>query len=267
MGIRLRGLWMPITIFENNPEGLQKKTVGETSGWWSAIAKADLDYDGDEDFVLGNWGTNSKFSASREKPLRLYVNDYDRNGKIEAILEWYPPGSDKAYPFVTRSEMTSQMPSLKKVALKHAEYAESTMQELFPPEVLDKSLVLKATHLESAILWNEGGKFSLQPLPKEAQVSPVFSIIAEDMDQDNCVDLLLMGNLYALKPELGRLDANRGVFLKGLDDRRYEAVPSRASGLWLRGQVRDAEVIEINGKAHVVVARNQESLKIYELGE
>jgi hypothetical protein len=261
------GEWMPITIFENNPEGLKKKTVGETNGWWSALAAADLDYDGDEDFVLGNWGTNSKFSASTEKPLRLYVNDYDRNGKIESILEWFPPGSEKAYPFVTRGEMTSQMPSLKKVALKHAEYAKSTIQELFPPQVLDKSLVLKATHLESAILWNEGGKFSLQALPDEAQVSPVFSIIAEDMDHDNCVDLLLMGNLYALKPELGRLDANRGVFLKGLDDRKYEAIPSAASGLWLEGQVRDAEVMEINGKPHVFVARNRERLKVYELEE
>ena len=259
------GEWMPITIFENNAEGLKMKTVGETHGWWSALTAADLDYDGDEDFVLGNWGTNSKFSASQEKPLRLYVNDYDRNGKVESILEWYPPGSERAYPFLTRSEMTNQMPSLKKVALKHAEYAESTMQELFPPEVLDKSLVLKATHLESAILWNEGGRFSLQPLPEPAQVAPVFSILARDVDQDNCVDLLLMGNLQSLKPELGRLDANRGVFLKGLDDRKYETVTSIQSGLWIRDEVRDAEVIEMNGKPHVFVARNNEKMKVYQL--
>ncbi|MFW5726844.1 MAG: FG-GAP repeat domain-containing protein, partial [bacterium] len=259
------GEWMPVTIFENTPEGLKKKTIGDTPGWWSALQIADLDRDGDEDIILGNWGLNSKFQASREKPLRLYVNDYDRNGKIEAILEWYPPGSNKAYPFATRTEMTKQLPQLKKIALKHAEYASRGMKELFATEVIEKSLVLRATHLESAILWNDSGKFSLQPLPAEAQLAPVFSILAEDLDGDAQTDLLLMGNLHALKPELGRLDANRGVFLKGMGNRKFKPLSSAQSGFWVEGQVRDIEIIEKpGGEKRILVARNKLPLQVYE---
>ena len=55
----------------------------------------------------------------------------------------------------------------------------------------------------------------MEPLPIQAQVAPVFSIIAEDIDKDEICDLMLFGNFYGLKPEVGRIDANQGVILNG----------------------------------------------------
>jgi enediyne biosynthesis protein E4 len=55
----------------------------------------------------------------------------------------------------------------------------------------------------------------LEALPAEAQVSPIFAIVAEDVNNDGIMDILLFGNIYGLKPEVGRLDANKGVYCLG----------------------------------------------------
>ena len=72
----LTGDWMPVKIFENK-QGLlefsRELSNPALAGWWTTIEAADLDQDGDEDYVLGNWGLNSKFKASMERPLTMYV--------------------------------------------------------------------------------------------------------------------------------------------------------------------------------------------------
>jgi len=96
-------------------------------------------------------------------------------------------------------------------------------------------------------------------------VAPVFSIITEDIDSDGLTDIMLFGNFYGLKPEGGRLDANDGVVLKGLGDRKFEPVPSTRHGLNIHGEVRDAVMIP-NGKwKSLVIARNNLPALIYTL--
>ncbi|HEY5970142.1 MAG TPA: VCBS repeat-containing protein, partial [Chitinophagaceae bacterium] len=76
--LMLVGDWMPVTIFSNNKGVLENKQIIEnSSGWWNCIQPADIDSDGDMDFVLGNFGLNSRLKASPEKPMELYVNDFD----------------------------------------------------------------------------------------------------------------------------------------------------------------------------------------------
>lgn len=259
------GDWMPVTVFTNTGENLEKKVIENTQGWWSAIEAADLDGDGDQDFVVGNWGLNTKFEASPEKPLKLYSKDFDNNGKTESFLEWYPPRAAESYPFATKMEATSQLPHLKKKVLKYEDYAGSTVGELFTDAERAGMQTLEANYLSSAIVWNEGSRFRVEALPAEAQVAPVYSIVAEDLDADNCVDLLLMGNLYGLKPEVGRLDANRGVLLKGFGNGTFKPLSSQASGFWIPGQVRDAVVLPLSeGQKRIVLARNNLPVQVYD---
>ncbi len=263
------GDWMPVTLFENTPGSLKKKGVIKDSfGWWSSLEVKDMDNDGDDDYILGNWGLNSKFKASADQPLKLYIKDFDRDGKIEQILEWYPPGETQPFPFATKEELTAQLPQLGRKIGKYADYAKSTYTDLFDEGQRKGAGELKATFLESAILYKDSAGFRLEALPIEAQYAPVFSIVADDLDGDGINDLLLFGNFYGLKPEIGRLDANIGLLLKGLSNGGFESIKSNRSGLYIEGAVRDAVLVD--GSKHdkkLIIGRNNLSALSYELNQ
>jgi hypothetical protein len=40
-----------------------------------AIVSFDIDHDGDQDYLVGNWGMNSKFKASQDFPMKMYFDD------------------------------------------------------------------------------------------------------------------------------------------------------------------------------------------------
>ncbi|MGI8636694.1 MAG: FG-GAP-like repeat-containing protein, partial [Segetibacter sp.] len=198
------GDWMAVTIFKNE-NGLFKNsvTIPHSNGWWNRIKAVDLDGDGDQDFILGNWGLNSKFAATAEKPMTMFVNDFDNNGKSECIINWYPPLDSIAYTFSPKQELTSQLPGLKKQNLRYEDYSNGTYETLFLPEIRSKAIRYETNYLQSAILWNNSGSLELAALPIEAQISPVFGIVADDLDGDGKMDIWLGGNFYALKPQVG----------------------------------------------------------------
>ena len=156
------------------------------------------------------------------------------------------------------------MPALRKRILKNDDYARQTYDSLFASEVRQSALSYRATHLESAVLWNEDvAGLRLEALPVEAQVSPVFGIAVSDFTGDGVPDIWLGGNYYALKPQVGRQDASRGVLLAGSQDKHFRAVSSRASGLRVTGEVRDAVVLSTGESETLLVARNNAALAAF----
>ncbi|MEM9832232.1 MAG: VCBS repeat-containing protein [Bacteroidota bacterium] len=258
------GDWMGVHIFRNNGGQLaDNQTLPNSRGWWTRVEAADLDQDGDTDFVLGNWGLNSKLKASPQEPLTMFVNDFDQNNKSEFVLNWYPPQDNQSYPFATKMELTKQLPNLRKQILKHEDYASQTYESLFPPATRDASIAYQAEYLESAILWNDSTQLSLQSLPVEAQVAPVFAIAVHDWNNDGHADIWLGGNFYALKPQVGRHDASRGVFLTGSSRRRFRTVSAAMSGIRVEGEVRDAVILPVNQTPTMLVTRNNDEVLMY----
>jgi enediyne biosynthesis protein E4 len=259
------GDWMGINIFKNENGVLKNPIViPDSKGWWNRIEASDLDNDGDIDFVLGNWGLNTKFKASAARPLTMFVNDFDNNGKSEFIINWYAPLDNKAYPFAQKQEIISQLPGLGKTIISYEDYANKTYDSLFSPEVRKKSISYEANYLESAVLWNEGNSFSLVALPVEAQVSPVFGIIADDLNGDGNKDIWLGGNFYALKPQVGRHDASRGVLLKSGSNKSFIYKPQQHDGLYVEGEVRDAAIIHSGKSKRILVARNNDKVLLFQ---
>jgi len=145
--------------------------------------------------------------------------------------------------------------------LKYADYATKTYEDLLTPEQRHGALAYTASHLESAVIFNEGNfNFRMQSLPLEAQVSPVYAILADDLNGDSNTDLMLLGNLYGLKPEVGRMDANNGVVLTGNGKGDFIYIAPEESGVDIKGEVRDVKKLHIPGKSPVIlIGRNNKS--------
>lgn len=262
----LVGDWMPIKIFINDQGNFKDRSeaygLSGTEGWWKRILADDLDGDGDLDLVLGNHGLNSRFRASADTPLSMYVNDFDLNGSVEQIICAF--NGDTAYPLAMKDDMVKQIPSLERKYESFKAYSGQTIQDMFTGEVLERSLVQKVHMLESMLLINNGlGSFELRPFPVEGQLFPVFAISTGDFDHDGNCDILVGGNLSRAKPETGIYSAGYGLFLKGNGLGNWASVPADSSGFFSKGEIRDFETLRINGNKVISVARNNQNLHFY----
>ncbi len=263
MDLIIIGEYMPVRIFINNNGKFTDHTfeagLAKTNGWWNRIKAADLDKDGDVDFVIGNHGLNSRFRASFDKPVCMYVNDFDQNGTVEQIVCTY--FGTKSYPMALRHDLIGKIPSLKKKYLKYESYRDQTITDIFTPEQMKNAAKLDVYDLATSILINEGGgKFTLKPLPTAAQVSPVYGIHVTDFDGDSNPDILLAGNLYRVKPEVGRYDASYGTLLKGDGHGNFEAMAAKDSGFRVDGEIRDIISVQTRKAEVILVGRNSDSI-------
>ena len=95
-------------------------------------------------------------------------------------------------------------------------YKDQQITDIFPADQLKEAVRLEADLLETSLFINDGkGNFTRKPLPLETQFSPTYAAEITDINGDGNPDILLGGNLYNVKPEVGRYDASFGSFLLG----------------------------------------------------
>jgi enediyne biosynthesis protein E4 len=261
------GEWMEIKVFINVNGKLREQTMKwgleKSNGWWNKIVCNDFDNDGDIDFVVGNHGKNSRFQASSERPVSMWISDFDQNGSIEQITSIY--FEDKQYPLVLKHDLVSQIPSLRKKYLKYEDYKDQKIQDFFLPNQLKRAIRLDTYNLATSILINDNGRFILKELPPEAQFSPIYAIQIDDFNHDGNKDILLGGNLYATKPEVGRYDASYGLLLQGNGKGEFKSIPGSISGLCIQGEVRDFTILNSGNDRLLLVARNNDTIKAIKL--
>ncbi len=261
------GEWMPVTVFLNDGKKLVRKynVTGavRSDGWWNCIKSGDLDGDGDIDFVLGNLGLNSKFKPTQEHPVSLLVNDFDRNGSTEPIFAFERKGS--LYPFALRQDLIKQMSSIKRKFLYYKDYANKSLPDIFDADLLQKATKLSFHEGRTSLLINKGASgFELRPLPVEAQFSPVYGIELFDIDGDGDDDIFLGGNLFSVKPEIGRYDALTGLVLRNQGSNNFIAMSSHESGIKVQGEVRHIAILKGRKKSTVAFVRNNDSMVFYQ---
>ncbi|MGI4728881.1 MAG: FG-GAP repeat domain-containing protein, partial [Janthinobacterium lividum] len=258
------GDWMPITILKYVNGKLSKTAeIANSSGWWNCLTVADLNGDGKLDLIAGNNGLNSKIRADVNHPAKLYVSDFDNNGQVECIPVYYKT-DEKAYVFNLHDDFLRQLPYLKKKFLRYDAFAGKSVENIFTSEELQKASVLTVTQTQTCVFYNQGnGRFNMQPLPIQAQFSPVYSILPTNINQDQILDLFLGGNFYGLKPEVGRYDASYGTTLLGNAQHNFTFLPAASSGLFIKGEVRDIAQIKTKIGKTIIVARNNDALQLF----
>src|SRR2546427_7529162 len=214
------GEGMPITIFRNAGGGklvrLNTRGLEQSNGWWNRIVAGDLTGHGGGrvDFVVGNLGLNTRLHASDGEPATMYVKDFERNGSVEQIVATYQGGVSR--PLAMRDELLNALPHLKTRYLTYQDYARQAVPDIFSPAELSAAVFKQAYTFVTALARNNGdGSFTLVPLPLEAQLAPVYGMLAADLDGNGTLDLLLAGNFDGVKPEIGRMGASYGLLLRG----------------------------------------------------
>lgn len=251
--------WGGITAFINNNGNFVKKVLTDKKGWWNFVLPVDIDNDGDVDLIAGNLGLNSRLKATPEKPVRLYYNDFDNNGKKEQVLTYYVEG--KELPFANKDELQKQIPVIKKKFFYAGDFAKASIDEIFSSEKLQSAQVLEADYFNNALLLNDGKmNFVVKSLPWQAQLSSYRNAIILDANSDSLPDVLLLGNYYENNIQMGRYDADCGTILinKGEGNFNCEDI----NGLQIKGQVRHAGKINFGGREAYILARNNDSVMI-----
>jgi hypothetical protein len=102
-------------------------------------------------------------------------------------------------------------------------------------------------------------------LPAEAQFAPGFAVCVADMDGDGNEDVFLSQNFFAMRLEEPRLDAGRGLWLRGDGKGSLVAVPGPVSGVKIYGDQRGAAVADFDedGRVDLVVSQNNSTTKLY----
>ncbi|MGO4817541.1 VCBS repeat-containing protein [Flavobacterium sp. W22_SRS_FP1] len=263
------GDWMAPSIFKNTGRRLAefKSNLTNYSGFWNAVSCVDLNNDGKKDLILGNKGTNTAYKATVTNPMKMFVNDFDRNGTIEQITTRTINGKDM--PIQLKSELAKQIPMIKKNNLSYADYSKKSFQELFSKEITNNSIQKTANIQESVLAINKGnGKFEVKALPKEVQFSSVNSIATLDINKDGILDIILGGNQYEFKPQFGRLDSNHGSVLLGSKNGTYTWTSYAKSGFFIKGEVMHIQKIQTkkNGTSIIAVI-NDAKPKIFKINE
>ena len=255
------GEFMGIEFFENQKGKFQKSennSLSNLKGWYKTIEKSDLDNDGDYDLIVGNHGLNSRFKATVSNPIKLYINDFDNNGFIDPILSFISENG-KNFPYALRHDLVDQLKYLSKKYPDYESFKSATIQDIFTEKQLQESSVLEANNLSSFIIYNEGNfNFKVQELPTETQFSPIYAIETFDYDQDGDQDIILGGNLYGVKPEVGKYDASYGYYLENVGNQQFK-FHQTGKGLKIKGQIRDIKRI----KDKIFISKNNDSLEVY----
>lgn len=261
MDLIVVGEFMEVYILLNEGGKLARVNLDfATSGFWNRLYLLDVDGDQDLDVVIGNLGTNNRYEASAEHPLRLYYSDFDNNGFPEGILT-FNAENGKDYPYALRHNLTNQLRYLKKKYPDFQSFKEADITQIFDEAQLSATSVLEVTEFHSVLLRNLGNnKFEKELLPASVQFSPVFAIAAVDVDQDQDLDLLMGGNLYKVQPEIGVYDASYGQCL--INDGQGQFTDQSVDlGFSVKGEIRDIKIMD----GTIYVFRNNDQVVTYQL--
>ena len=268
----LTGEWMPISIFKNNHGALQNVTaasgIANQLGWWNSITAGDFDNDGDIDYIAGNLGTNSYYRVSNQYPAHIYAADFDQNGSYDAIPSLFLPavdGSKKEFPAFGRDDMTKQMILMRGRFPKYHKYALATIDSVLTPAMKKQAYTLTANNLQSCYIQNLGNdKFQIKPLPIQAQFAPLYGMVAEDVDGDGNLDVVINGNDFGTEVGTGRYDALNGLILKGDGKGNFKPLTIQQAGIYIPGDGKALVALRsVDNSLLIAASQNKSTLKLF----
>ncbi|MBS1947367.1 MAG: VCBS repeat-containing protein [Bacteroidetes bacterium] len=268
------GEWMPVTFLKNIGGRFENVTpssgmAGKT-GWWNSIVAGDFRHTGRTDYIVGNIGLNTFYRGNEQFPVCITAKDFDHSGTFISIPSLYladVDGQKKEFPAFGRDDIARQFPGIKKRFATYKPFALAAMDDILTPEQRNGAIRMQANMLQSCYLRNDGaGKFTMVPLPREAQVSMINAMVVDDFDGDGNLDVLMNGNDYGTEVGTGRYDALNGLLLKGDGKGNFAPQSILQSGIYIPGNGKAlVKLLRSSGDYLIAASQHQDVLKLYQL--
>ncbi|MGB0880437.1 MAG: VCBS repeat-containing protein [Polaribacter sp.] len=250
--------WGSPIIYQNNAGKLNRiKTPEKLNGLWQSITTYDINADGDNDILLGNWGENTRFNSYVKEPLLMYYGDFDSNGVKEAVITYNIDGT--YYPMNSRDELASQMNVIRKRYPTYKEFALQPIEKVLTQRELKNALKNEVHTLSSGYLANNNGVFdTFIKFEDEFQLAPINSF--SEIEINKKTQLLISGNSLKVNTYHGGYTALKGYFLNSNSD--YKSVIELGIDP-INSQVKKTMVIKMKDKNALFILSNNDSLKTY----
>ena len=256
------GEWMQPKFFMNRNGRFSDVTATvltqKLNGLYQAILPFDIDKDGDLDYLVGNWGNNSKFRASTVFPMKMFYDDFDKNDDFETIVAIEK--NKKYHITLGLDELAEQFSGLiKKKFTSYKSFAGKTLEEIFDQKILAKAALFEVYNLKSGYLKNNKGSFTFVPFDNKLQVSPITCFVKGNFDGQS-ESVFAAGNYFGTTPFHSRFDGFSGALI--LSEKNILLGHQIGTDLTQKA-VRQLHVLNFNGKQYLVVSINNKKTEIY----
>jgi hypothetical protein len=260
------GEWMPLRFYHNDGNRLRDATADAhlppLRGWWFSLAAGDVDHDGRPDIIAGNLGLNYSYTTSKDSTFGVYAGDFTGSRRTDVVLTTTIDGTE--YPIAGFSPLGRDIYTLGIRFPTYGSFADAPIRQLFTSAQLQSAVHYQVDTFASMYLHNDGnGRFTAVALPNAAQIAPIKSILATDVDGDGQLDLLVAGNLYDAEPNTPRADAGNGLWLRGDGKGHFTPVSPRESGFLAPRNVSGLALVHTATGQLVLVANTADSLQTF----
>ena len=264
------GEYSSIQIFKNE-KGILKRhknsKLDGIKGFWRCIEVFDKDNDGDNDFIIGNIGTNNMYNISKNTPLELIALDIDKNGSIDPLIFTFQEntrGKMESYPIQFWNNLNQQSPFFRQRFKTFKEFSQSTKNDFLEDSVFDSAEIFTVNQDKSIMLENLGdNKFKVIPFNSDVQLAPINDVLVDQNKQIK--KIFMIGNDTGGSPFEGNKEALRGLILEAKINSPDFKLQKNSEGFEVSGNAKAINSIKLsNGIELILVTQNQDKLLVFE---